>query len=117
MFEYMGYASAIWRISFEADGEDVVFIVSCDVEVFRPSSIMLQMKRLQLKLRDILEAFQCEAMVFFPRLKHSILFMKIELLGMVSQCSQPSPSGKGPKFPASIQGKYWRLNSTATRAP
>lgn len=41
MLQNVGHACIIWRIGLEADGKDIILVVSMDVEVFGPGLVML----------------------------------------------------------------------------
>ena len=45
----MGQSCAIRRIRFEADGEDIVLVIPCDVKVLRACLVMLQVKSCKLQ--------------------------------------------------------------------
>lgn len=108
MLEYMGYASVIWRVGFEANGKNVVFVISCNVQIFGPGFVMLQMEGFQLKLRDFLHALQREAMVGSSGLKKTVLLLEVGFPGKFSNCSQPSSRERGQKLPATLLGKCRR---------
>lgn len=50
----MWHAGIIWRICLEADGEDIVAVVTGDMEVFGASLVVLEVQGCQLELRDML---------------------------------------------------------------
>lgn len=108
MLEYMWYASVIWRIGFEANGKNVVFVISCNVQIFSPGFVVLQMEGFQLKLRDILHALQRETMVGSSGLKRIILLPELGFPSRFSNCSQPSPPERGQKLPATVLGMCHR---------
>ena len=114
MLENVGYTRVIWRISLETNGEDIVFVISCDVQVLRPSLVMLQMECCELKLWDFLDTHQCEATVIPSRLKVIISLLAIKLLGKVSECSQPSLPGRRQRVFPSLVDKYPRSRPKAS---
>lgn len=62
MLQYMGHASVIWRIRLKPDREDIVLVVSCNVQILSSSSVMLKLKSCKLQLWDMLRPLESEAM-------------------------------------------------------
>lgn len=48
VLKYVRNASVIWGVSLEADGEDIVLVVSGDVQIFRSSLYMLELEGCEL---------------------------------------------------------------------
>lgn len=44
VLEYVRNTSVIWWVSLEADGEDIVLVVSGDVQILRSSLLMLELE-------------------------------------------------------------------------
>jgi len=61
MLEDMRHSSVVRRVRLEADGEDIVRIVSRDMEIFCPCLVVLQLERRQLQFGDLLHALESEA--------------------------------------------------------
>jgi hypothetical protein len=61
MLEDMRHSSVVWGVRLEADGEDIVRIVSRNMEVLCPRLIMLEFECCQLQLGDLLYALESEA--------------------------------------------------------
>lgn len=68
MLKYVGDTCVIWGVSLEANREDIVLVVSGDVQVFRSSSLMLEFKGSELQFRDMLLALEHESMQILPKL-------------------------------------------------
>lgn len=62
MFEDVRHASVVGRIGLESDGEDIVRIVSRDVEVVCARLVMLELQCRQLQLGDLLDTLESKAM-------------------------------------------------------
>jgi hypothetical protein len=62
MFEDVRHPSVIGRIRLEPDGEDIVRVISGDVEVVRPGLVVFELEGCQLQLGDLLHALESEAM-------------------------------------------------------
>ena len=54
MLQDMGHAGVIGRIGLETNGEDIVAVFSCDVEVVGASIIMLKSHCCQMQLGNVL---------------------------------------------------------------
>lgn len=65
MLQDMWHTGVIWRVGLEADGEDIVAVISGNVKMFGTSLIVLQVQGRQLELRHVLRAKQREAMKLF----------------------------------------------------
>lgn len=57
----MRYTRVIWRIGLEADGEDVIAIISGNVKMLGTCLVVLQVQGCQLKLRNMLAPEKSEA--------------------------------------------------------
>ena len=57
----MGHTGGIRRIGFEANGEDIVFIITGDMKVLCPSLFMLEVECCKLQLGHLLGSFECKA--------------------------------------------------------
>ena len=68
MLKYMGDTCVIWGVSFEANREDIVLVVSGNVQILRSSFLMLESKSSELQFRDMLLALEHEPMQIFPKL-------------------------------------------------
>lgn len=62
-------ACVIRGIGLETDGEDVVAIISGNVEMFSAGFVMLQVQSRQLQFRDMLRSQQREAVKLLTRLR------------------------------------------------
>ena len=58
----MGHTSVIRRVCFIPDGEDIILVIPCNMEILCSSLVMFQMKSCKLQLRDMLRTFQRKAM-------------------------------------------------------
>ncbi len=56
----MRHTSVIRRISLEPNGEDIILVVPCYMQVLCPSLLMLQMNCCQLQLRHMFRTLQRE---------------------------------------------------------
>lgn len=61
VLEDVGDAGVVRRVRLEADGEDIIAVVTSDMKVVGSSLVVLQVKGSQLELRDVLGAHQGEA--------------------------------------------------------
>ena len=61
MFQDVWHSSGIWRVSLEADGEDIVRILSGNVQVLGARLVVLEVQCSQLKLGHLLDALEGEA--------------------------------------------------------
>lgn len=68
----MRHPSIIRRICLEADGEDVVRVISGHVQILRSCFIMLEMEGCKLELWHVLGALESEAMKLFARIRINI---------------------------------------------
>lgn len=68
MFKDMRHTSGIWWVGLEADAEDIVLVVSCDVQVVGTGLVVLEEERRQLELRHMLRLLQSESMNAITRL-------------------------------------------------
>ena len=68
MLKYVGDTCVIWGVSLEANREDIVLVVSGNVQIFRSSSLMLEFKGSKLQFRDMLLALEHEPMQILPKL-------------------------------------------------
>lgn len=72
MFKDMRHTSGIWWVCLEADAEDIVLVVSCDVQVVGAGLIVLEEQRRQLELRYMLRLLEGESMNAISRLGEGI---------------------------------------------
>lgn len=56
MLQYMRNTSVIGWVSLESDGEHIVLVVSCDMEMLCAGLVMLEQQSYQLQLRNMLGA-------------------------------------------------------------
>jgi len=61
VLEDVRHAGSIGRVRLEADGEDIVAVVACDVQVVGARLVVLQMQGGQLELGHVLGADKREA--------------------------------------------------------
>jgi len=87
MLQYVRNTSVIGRVGLEPDGEDVVLVVSCDMEMLRASLIMLEQQRCKLQFRNMLGALQGEAVQLLSG------------LGVVAQARGGSISSRRCRWP------------------
>ena len=66
MFEDMWHSCIIRGIRLEADGEDIVRVFSCNMQIICAGLVVLQMQCCQLELWDMFRAKEGEAMNFLP---------------------------------------------------
>jgi hypothetical protein len=104
MLQDMRNTRVIGRVGLEPDGEDIVAVISGNVEMLRASLVVLQVQRSQLELWDVLGSQQCEAVELVAGFRQ---------LGKLCNCS-PSRTlrsiSKHPDRPVSANGP---LNKTA----
>jgi hypothetical protein len=62
MLKDVRHTSVVRGVSLESDREDIIRIVSRNVQVFCPGLVMLEFERRQLQLGDLFDAFESEAM-------------------------------------------------------
>ena len=62
MLKYVGNTSVIWGVSLECDGEDIVLVVSGNVQMFRSSLLMLELEGCKLQFRYVLLSLKHESM-------------------------------------------------------
>ena len=62
MFKDMRNPGIVWRVSLESNGEDIILVIACDVQVLCSCFIMLKVQRSQLQLRNVLSTFERKAM-------------------------------------------------------
>lgn len=72
MFKDMRHTRGIWRVCLEADAEDIVLVVSCDVQVVGTGLVVLEEQRRQLELRHMLCLLKSESMDAITRLGERI---------------------------------------------
>ena len=65
----MGNTGVVRRVGLEADGEDIVAIVTANVKVFGACLIVLEVQGGQLEFRDMLGPQQGKAIEFIARLR------------------------------------------------
>lgn len=65
MFEDVWHSGGIGRVSLEANREDIVRIISGNVQVISTSLVMLKMECRQLELWDLFDALERESMDLF----------------------------------------------------
>lgn len=87
MLQNVRNTSIIGWISLESDGEDIVLVVSCDMEMLCASLVMLEKQSCKLQLRNMLGAFQREAVEL------------LSWLGIVAQAREGSISS-GRRLPS-----------------
>ena len=68
MLKYVRNTCVIWRISLEPNREDIVLVVSGDVEIFCSSFLMFELKRCELQFRYMLLALERKPMQMFSKL-------------------------------------------------
>lgn len=61
MLEYVGDPGGIRRIRLEADGENIIRVLSSYMKILRPSLLMMQLKCRKLELRHMFCTIQDEA--------------------------------------------------------
>jgi len=62
MLEDVWDTGGVWRVGFETDAEDIVRIISRDVQIVGARLVMLEVQRRQLQLGHVLGALKGEAM-------------------------------------------------------
>jgi hypothetical protein len=65
VLQYMRHARTVWWVCLEADGKDIVRIISGNMQVVGASLVMLQVQRGELELRHLFDSLQREAMELF----------------------------------------------------
>jgi hypothetical protein len=68
MLEDVGHSRGVWWVRLEANGEDIVRVVSRDVQIFGARLVMLEMEGGQLKLRHLPNTLKGESMELLARL-------------------------------------------------
>jgi len=61
MFQDVWHSSGVWRVSLEANGEDIVRILAGNVQVLGARLVVLEVQCSQLKLGNLLDALEGEA--------------------------------------------------------
>lgn len=69
MLQDVGDAGVIGRIRLEADGEDIVGVITRDMQVVGAGLVMLQLQCRQLQLRDVLCSDESESMELRARFR------------------------------------------------
>ena len=67
VFQYVWDAGIIWRVSLEANAENIVLVVSCNMEIFCASLVVLQMNSCKLELRNVFGTLQSESVQMISR--------------------------------------------------
>lgn len=61
VLEYVRNTGVIWWISLEADGENIILVISCDMKMLCTCLFMLKMQSCKLQFWDMPDAIQREA--------------------------------------------------------
>lgn len=81
MFQYVRDARFIWRVGFESDRENIVLVISGQVQVLSTSLIMLKIQGRELQPWNML---------------HTLVGKPMEICTGLRQCSRTSDSGISP---------------------
>ena len=68
VLKYVGNTCVVWGVSLEANGENIVLVVSGNVQIFRSSLLMLEFEGRKLQFRYVLLALEPERMLTFSEL-------------------------------------------------
>lgn len=69
MLQDVGDAGVIGRVRLEADGEDIVGVITRDMQVVGAGLVVLQLQCRQFQLRNVLCSDESESMEFGARLR------------------------------------------------
>jgi hypothetical protein len=71
MLQNVRHSSVVWGIGLEADGEDIVGVVACNVKILCAGLVVLEVQSSQLELWDVLDALEGKAMKLLPNFGHA----------------------------------------------
>ena len=69
MLQNVGDTCVVWGISLEADGKDIVLVISRNVQKFGTGLVVLQLNSCELELGNMLRTLDREAMQFRSRIR------------------------------------------------
>jgi hypothetical protein len=90
MLEDMRYSGMVRRICLEANREDIVLVLSGNMQIVGSSLVVLQVQSCQLELRDMLRVEESKAVDLLPWLR---------ILGKLCYRSPDGPFGCVAKHP------------------
>lgn len=95
MLQYVRYTSCIRRIGLEANGKDIVAVISGNVKVVGASLVVLELQSSELELGNVLGSSQSKAMELVARFG---IVGELSHRGVCSSCRrQSSCRSRGPE--------------------